>query len=165
MSAILQTIIGAAAAIVGGFVGAWWQTRRADDIARRIRREERRETGLVALAGKAGDVLDHLRVLSGVAEAAPDTGQYEAARQAIEELRQLWLTELSTVIPDRAVTEAVVSFAVKANEFLSWGAKATEGKPVAKVKHFSDHVRELYVLLTTVRAEALRATGASRSGR
>lgn len=48
-SAFVQTLIGAAAAIVGGVGAALWQTARADDVARRIRKAERREQALIDL--------------------------------------------------------------------------------------------------------------------
>ena len=50
MSSFWSTIIGAAAAIAGGLGAALWQTRRADDIARRIRQGERREEAPPGLA-------------------------------------------------------------------------------------------------------------------
>ena len=56
MSPVLQTVIGAIAAIAGGFLAAWWQTSRADKIARTIRRAERREEGLLVLNVKVTDV-------------------------------------------------------------------------------------------------------------
>jgi hypothetical protein len=40
-SALAQTLIGGGLAIVGGFVGAWWQTSRSDNVAQKIRRAER----------------------------------------------------------------------------------------------------------------------------
>ncbi|MGO8957619.1 MAG: hypothetical protein ACLQFR_09655 [Streptosporangiaceae bacterium] len=48
MSAILQTLVGASAALAGGFLAAWWQTSRVDQVAQKIRRAERREAGLIA---------------------------------------------------------------------------------------------------------------------
>lgn len=44
------------AAIAGRFLAAWWQTSRADKIARTIRRAERREEGLLVLNVRDTDV-------------------------------------------------------------------------------------------------------------
>jgi hypothetical protein len=106
MSAILQTLIGAAAAIVGGFVGAWWQTRRADDIARRIRQDERQEKALLDFIAKATEAQSRIDAIYHAAKTVPLTNQYEAARQAVEELRQLWNGGWAYVIPDQAVLGA-----------------------------------------------------------
>ena len=83
MSSFWSTIIGAAAAIIGGFGAALWQTRRADDIARRIRREERREQALFALQGKVQEVYTRLASIRVMAESSPLTGQYFAARRLL----------------------------------------------------------------------------------
>jgi hypothetical protein len=114
MSAILQTIIGAAAAIVGGFVGAWWQTRRADDIARRIRRDERREQALLALIPKATDVAHGLANIRSEVDFTPRS---QAARAVISEFLELWFGDWSVVIPDPAVQDAAGKFVAVVDPF------------------------------------------------
>jgi hypothetical protein len=140
MSAILQTLIGAAAAIVGGFVGAWWQTRRADDIARRIRQEERQEKALLDFIAKATEAHSRIDAIYHAAKTVPLTNQYEAARQAVEELRQLWNGGWAYVIPDQAVLGAAGELFVTAENVLPGGAKSmaqyTEDEPAARAEHF-----------------------------
>ena len=161
MSAILQTIIGAAAAIVGGFVGAWWQTRRADDVARRIRREERQEQALLALFSKASDVSERLANIRFAAATVPLTSQYEAARQAVSELRELWDTNLMAGIGDLTIATDVWAFYVRSGELLPGGAKAmmqyAEDDTGAKVAHFIDDLSELSGLAARLRDLALAA--------
>lgn len=161
MSAILQTIIGAAAAIVGGFVGAWWQTRRADDVARRIRREERQEQALLALFSKASDVHERLGGILRAAATAPLASQYEAARQTVRELGELWETNLMAAIGDLAIAGDVRAFRMRSGELLPGGAKAmmqyTEDDTGAKVEHFIDDVAELIDLAARLREKALAA--------
>jgi hypothetical protein len=165
MSAILQTIIGAAAAIVGGFVGAWWQTRRADDVARRIRREERKEQALLALFSKASDVLEHLTSIARMATTTPLTSQYDAARQPLGELRQLWDTDLVAVIPDHDIRGAMWEVYYRSRELLPRGAEAAEAiaryaedSPAAKAAHFSKDLAELTSMMQKLKSRVLEAT-------
>jgi hypothetical protein len=160
MSATLQTIIGAAAAIIGGFVGAWWQTSRADSSARRIRWEVRREQALLALTTKVGQVIELLADAARVPDSAALTGQYGYAYGAVHELRQLWGTNNLFVIRYDGVMSAMRAFEMKASELLPGGAKAmaqyTESEPAEKVKHFMNDVAELLELLSEVRVAAFR---------
>jgi hypothetical protein len=55
-----QLLVGGGLTAGGGFLAAWWQTNRADNIARKIRREERRETALLAMHYKTGEVYDRI---------------------------------------------------------------------------------------------------------
>jgi hypothetical protein len=161
MSAILQTLIGAAAAIVGGFVGAWWQTRRADDIARRSRREERRERALLDLWTKAGDIAERLARIRRAAASQPLTGQYEAARQAVDELTSFYAWDVQAVIPDQAVRDAWLTFDSRSDELLPLGADATvrytEDDPAAKAEHFQNDLMELTQTALRLRQTARRA--------
>jgi hypothetical protein len=164
MSAILQTLIGAAAAIVGGFVGAWWQTRRADDIAWRIRREERGEQALIALAGKAGDLQDRvLRTQRAAIEGTSIVSDEHEARQLIGEIRQLWLTDTSVTINVPAVNGAFQEFTVKADELLPRRLHAPSGSQ--EVERYISDLDELLGLVIAVRANALRALEVSRRDR
>ena len=124
MSPIWQTIIGAAAAVAGGVLAAWWQTSRADDIARRVRREERREQGLLALRAKVAEVRGRMNYLYQQAQAKPLTGQYHAAGQALAELRSEWDTSWSGVIPDEGIVKAYTAVALAAHDLFPGGPDA-----------------------------------------
>jgi hypothetical protein len=106
MSSFVPTIVGAVAAISGGLVGAVWQTRRSDDVARRIRRAERREHGLLQLASVVAVVETQLTVLQREAERGLAPAQYERAVQSLHELRTHWDTVSSGVIPDGAIVSS-----------------------------------------------------------
>jgi hypothetical protein len=161
MSSFWSTIIGAAAAIVGGLGAALWQTRRADDIARRIRREERQEQALLVLFNQASDVLFRLIGIARAAATAPLTSQYEAARQAVTGLSQLWDTDLIAVITDKAIRTAMLEFSMRSRELLPGGADAMvqykEDDPGAKAEHFIDDLGQLIELLPALRGKVLRA--------
>ncbi|HEY5399211.1 MAG TPA: hypothetical protein VIL16_27890 [Trebonia sp.] len=106
MSAVLQTVIGAVAAIAGGFLVAWWQTSRADTIARTIRRAERREEGLLELNEKVTEVHDAIERVYSAAEHGQSTSQYQNARQELNGLHVFWDGRSVGVIPDQAVIDA-----------------------------------------------------------
>ena len=106
MSAIWQTIIGAAAAIAGGLVAAWWQTARADDVAQRIRRGERREEGLLTLSATVTTIVTQLQVLYRQARYAPTADQYKLAVQLVQQLRDLWYGTSSGMVPDQSIRMA-----------------------------------------------------------
>jgi hypothetical protein len=160
MSAILQTIIGAVAAIVGGFVGAWWQTRHADDVARSIRHEERQEQALLALFSAASSVLERLGGIRRAAASMPLTSQYQAASQAASELRQRWTADLIAAIRDRAISDAMWTCYNRSGDLLPGGADAmmqyTEDNPGAKAEHFLRDLGEVIQLAVVLRGTALR---------
>lgn len=82
-SAIVQTLIGAAAAIVGGLGAALWQTARADDVARRIRRTERYELALLDLNTTVTVLYSQLLELYRRVELGQHAAQHNEARQAV----------------------------------------------------------------------------------
>ena len=90
MSAIWQTIIGGLLAIVGGLLAVWWQARHADDVARRIRSEDRREAGLLALNVEVTAMHARFDALYHAAEQGQATSQYLQAIMIMADLRQLW---------------------------------------------------------------------------
>jgi hypothetical protein len=130
MFALVQTLIGAAAAIVGGLVGAVWQTRRADDVARSIRRAERRENALLSLNAAVASILAELDPLYRQAEGGQTPFQYQEALRLVAELTSRWETESSAVIPDQDVINAYVDVRAAAHDGLPSGADF--------VRHMSD---------------------------
>jgi hypothetical protein len=161
MSSFWSTIIGAAAAIVGGLGAALWQTRRADDIARRIRREERREQALFALNSKVLEVSARLGTIRPMAETSPLTAQYFAASKAINELLQLWLTNWSAVIIDPPISDSVMALSARTVELLPDGPQAMqypETEPAARAEHFARDLEELLELTDTLRNAVFKAT-------
>jgi len=121
MSAVLQTVIGAVAAIAGGFLVAWWQTSRADTIARTIRRAERREEGLLELNEKVTEVHDAIERVYSAAEHGQSTSQYQNARQELNGLHVFWDGRSVGVIPDQAVIDAYRTIIAAENERLPSG--------------------------------------------
>src|SRR5260370_28838992 len=122
MSAIWQTISGAAAAIAGRLLAGWWQTSRADKVALKIRRAERREEGLLTLNVKATAVLAQMDALYRQVERGQTTFQYEAAQALLSELRQLWEGSSSGMIPDRPIVDAYTELDVAARSELPAGS-------------------------------------------
>ena len=113
MSAVLQTVIGAIAAIAGGFLAAWWQTSRADAVARNIRRAERREQGLLELnqqvaqalidVGEAYRSVDYAHKKSSIRDPAI---HYYGSRKSLDRLHVFWDHKSVGVIPDQTVINA-----------------------------------------------------------
>lgn len=126
MSPVWQTIIGAAAAIIGGLVAAWWQTSRADKIAHDIRRAERREEGLLALNVKVTTIHASLDGVHRAAEKGQATSQYQYALQLLGELKQFWEGSSSGVIPDESIISAYTRLDVAARENLPSGSLGAE---------------------------------------
>lgn len=121
MSAVLQTVIGAVAAIAGGFLAAWWQTSRADKIARTIRRAERREEGLLELNQKVAEVHAVIDRVYRAAEHGQSTSQYQNARQELNGLHEFWDGRSVGVIPDRTVIDAYQTLITAEHEHLPSG--------------------------------------------
>jgi hypothetical protein len=161
MSVFWSTIIGAAAAIVGGLGAALWQTRRADDIARRIRREERREQALFAFADKISEVQARLRTIYRTVETSPLTTQYDDASEDLIELARLYLTRWGTVIYDIPIRETVGALIDRVGELLPPGAVAsqyTESEPAARAAHFARDLQELLALTDILAQQVLKET-------
>ena len=59
-SALVQTLIGGALAIIGGLVAAWWQVSRSDSVAKKIRRAERYEGALIELNARAAETVSQV---------------------------------------------------------------------------------------------------------
>ena len=59
-SALVQTLIGGALAIIGGLVAAWWQVSRSDSVAKKIRRAERYEGALIKLNAQAAETVSQV---------------------------------------------------------------------------------------------------------
>lgn len=105
MAAIVQTIIGALAAIAGGVLAVWWQERHASEMARRIRREERREEALRTFHAKTVEITERVDRDYRAAENDPGAWRkaWESVYSAVDELRRLWETDTSGKIPDESV--------------------------------------------------------------
>ena len=121
MLALVQTLVGAAAAIIGGLVGAVWQTRRADDVARSIRRAERREKGLLSLNATVASIQTELDRLYRQAERGQTPFQYQEALRLVGELTLHWETASSGVIPDADVINAYARVRAAAHDGLPSG--------------------------------------------
>lgn len=106
VAAIWQTLLGGALTIAGGFLAVWWQTRRADEVASRIRRAERREDALLrfrtAVMGTVGAVDAAYKSVhrnpGGSTQVWPDV------YKAMAKLRDAWLVNASAKIPDQAIS-------------------------------------------------------------
>jgi hypothetical protein len=105
-SPFLQTLIGAAAAVVGGLAAAIWQTSHADKIARSIRQAERRERGLLELSTKVSDVLVRTEQLFRQGEQGQAAVAYQNAIGILGKLSAHWNSDASGVIPDGEVINA-----------------------------------------------------------
>jgi hypothetical protein len=121
VSAVLQTVIGAVAALAGGFLAAWWQTSRADTIARTIRRAERREQGLLELNQQVAEVHAAVDGVYRAAEHGQSTSQYQHARQELNRLHVFWDGRSVGVIPDQTVIGAYRTLIAAEQEALPSG--------------------------------------------
>jgi hypothetical protein len=117
-SALVQTLIGALAAIVGGLGAAFWQTARADDVARRIRRAERRERALIDLNADMTVSYGRLLALYRQAERGQNAAQHNEARQILGTLAEHWDSRFSGVISDPTIVNAYAHFSAAVQEGL-----------------------------------------------
>jgi len=118
LSSLWQTAIGAAAAIVGGLGAAIWQTRRADDVARRIRLAERREQGLLELDALVAGLEFRLDDLNRAVERGENQWQYQEPARVLGDLALHWHSKSSGVIPDPEVVAAYNAVDVAAHHLL-----------------------------------------------
>ena len=103
---VIGAVIGAAGAIAGGFWSAWWQTSRADDVAQKIRRAERREAALLALSGKLAELRNEVLHLRAQAGQHPPASQGERALELLRVFQEFWEQgQVSGVIPDTSIRE------------------------------------------------------------
>jgi hypothetical protein len=149
-SPLVQTLVGGGLAIVGGFLTAWWQTTRADKVARRIRQAERREQALLELDALASTLQAQLDDLFGQVERGQTAWQYQEALRVFGELTQHWRGKSSGVIPDPQVVDAYNAVIVAADRlpsgagFASFMSNLQAGHPIT-VQGFVDnlgHLRE-----------------------
>jgi len=104
---VIGAVIGAAGAIAGGFWSAWWQTSRADDVAQKIRRAERREAALLALSGKLAELKNEVLHLRAQAREHPEASPGERALKLLLVFDDFWSQgQVSGVIPDTSIIEA-----------------------------------------------------------
>jgi hypothetical protein len=117
-SALVQTLVGAVAAIVGGLGAALWQTARADDVARSIRRAERREQALIDLNALVTVIYGRLLTLYHQAERGQNAAQHNEARQALDTLAQHWDSRSSGILSDPSIVTAYAYFNAAGQEGL-----------------------------------------------
>src|SRR5262249_11436640 len=110
--------IGAVAAIAGGLGAALWQTARADDVARRIRKAERREQALIDLNALVTVIYGQLLTLYHRAEGGQNAAQHNEARQALDTLAQHWDSRSSGIITDPSIVTAYAYFNAAVQEEL-----------------------------------------------
>ncbi len=181
-SPLVQTLIGGGLAILGGLLAAWWQTSRADDIARRVRLAERREDALLTLQVTLTDVYDRVAGIHRAAvERGQTTAQYVAALAALREASQLWLGISSGAIPDPTIVAAYAAFDAAVRDRLPGDQRGLEymanniheegtrfvtdlGYVLGILKQFKDAVRAEVALMIMPRAHRLRAIRATGAG-
>jgi len=117
-SALVQTLIGAVAAIIGGLGAALWQTARADDVARRIRKAERREQALIDLNALVTVISGQLLALYRRAEGGQNAAQYTEARQALDTIAVHWDSHSAGIISDPSIVTAYAYFNAAVQEGL-----------------------------------------------
>jgi hypothetical protein len=119
---MLQVLIGGALTIVGGFLAAWWQTNRAYDVARDVRRDERRERGLLELNAEVSRAHAQLDPLYRQAVSGQTSFQYQESIRVMSELAQHWDSNAVGVIPDQDVVDAYTAVAVAVHDGLPDGS-------------------------------------------
>jgi hypothetical protein len=157
MTVWAPTLIGAVAAIAGGWIGGWWQGRHATTIARHIRREERREAGLMALNAKATEVTAGCDRAYRVAESDHDQWQVSWADMYghVEQLRLLWETDISARVPDTGVVQAYNAVRGQAHDCASrFGVPGEHRTLTAGPQDFVRDAGRLLMLLGELRKSA-----------
>jgi hypothetical protein len=119
---MLQVLLGGALTIAGGFVAAWWQTSRADDTARRIRREERSERALLELNSVVAQLLARLDPLYRQAESGQTQFQYQEAVNIMGELARHWESNAAGVITNPEVVRAYAQVNASVHDGLPGGS-------------------------------------------
>lgn len=115
---VIGAVIGAAGAIAGGFGAAWWQTSRADDVAEKIRRAERREQGLLALNATLTTVATEFDALYREAERRQSTKQYAKACDLLAQLAYHWYGTAAGMIPDPLIRKRMSALDLASRESL-----------------------------------------------
>lgn len=154
---IWQTLLGGALAIAGGFGAAWYQSHYAVAIATRIRRQERREEGLLALNASVAEAHSKISYLHQMAQEIPLSGQYLAARQALEGLLTQWHASFSGMIPDQSISDLVATLSTALDRLLPGGAEALtqygeDADPETRARGFVADLGALLELLGKVQA-------------
>jgi hypothetical protein len=150
MTVWVTTCIGAVAAIAGGWVGAWWQARHTSTLARQIRREERREAGLMTLNATVTEISELCDRAYRVAERDPDqwhTSWTDTYNQ-VERLRLVWESTIAATVPDTDVVQAYTAARGQAHDCLArFGAPANPPAGSADPKEFVRDAGRLLMLL------------------
>jgi hypothetical protein len=114
-SALVQTLIGGALAIIGGLVAAWWQVSRSDSVAEKIRQAERYEGALIELNARAAETVSQVYKvwddsrstrLRNPRQEKTDASEYDRVREPLDKLLDHWQAVASLVISDTTIVEA-----------------------------------------------------------
>jgi hypothetical protein len=119
---VIQTGIGAVAAIGGGFVGAWWQARGQQRVERDRRRDRAAETAAAAV--------ELLQDLDPYEVVEIDRSSYEAEVKALTRRRldvrgQLWV--LAAGHPSKDVRERAIDVAQALGDSLAASSSLIQG--------------------------------------
>jgi len=125
MSQLVSFISGAAIAIAGGLAGAVFQTRRADEVARAIRRAERREQALLDFNAVVTDIYGQLLGLYRIVERGQNAAQFTEARQKVDQLRAHWDSRAAGIIGDQNIVAAYTWFNAAVHESLPGDGQTT----------------------------------------
>jgi uncharacterized membrane protein YccC len=138
-SALAQTLIGGALAIIGGLVATWLQLSRSDNVAKKIRRAERYESALIELNARAAETVSQVCKVWGDTRSArllrsnqKKTGasEYDRVHEPLDKLLDHWQAVSSLVISDTTIVEAFARLHRESAEHV-WreGSMAYDSKP------------------------------------
>lgn len=114
-SALVQTLIGGALAIIGGLVAAWWQVSRSDSVAKKIRQAERYEGALIELNARTAETVSQVCKVWNDSRSArlrnprqekTAASEYDRMRDPLEKLLGHWQAVASLAISDSTIVEA-----------------------------------------------------------
>jgi hypothetical protein len=107
---VLLVVLGGVLSIIGGFFAAWYQTNRADKVAREIRRQERQEQAVLELNAKVAQTHSRLDALYRQVEAGQTQWQYQESVNVMGQLAEAWDMRAG-VIRDHEVVDAYAAVA------------------------------------------------------
>jgi len=150
LSGLVGALIGGALAVVGALLGARRQARDTVTMARQIRREERREAGLLASKAKVAEVVKVCDTAFRAGERVPDQwrASWATMYDAVEQLRLLWNADVSAKMPDHSVVAAYGDVRGQASDCASrLGTPGDQRVPAAGPQDFQREAGRLLMLL------------------